>query len=345
MKIKNLLLTVCICPSLIACAQPSGDSIHSSLPRLIIFNPEAFYNSFSANINPVLHINSGDTVVTETIDASGHDKNGVKRQKGGNPLTGPFFINEAKAGDLLKINLIKISLNRKTAFTTESFVSRSMPDSVNKLFKKPKLVNWILDIPNGLAFPDTSYTSKHSSLKQYSVPVHPFLGCIGVAPMNNKNEILSFFQGEFGGNLDFSGITERTTVYLPLFHDGALLYIGDGHAAQGDGEIAGNALETSLDVEFSVEVIKNSAVQLQMPAVEDSLHMMFLGSGKGIDEAIKVASTGLLDWLKGNYGITREESTQVMSTGIEYRIAEIADPNVIVVAAIKKNLLHKLAHQ
>jgi amidase len=345
MKFRYLLLTVCICQSLFACAQLSEDSNHSSRAKRIIFNPEAFYNSFSANVNPALHINSGDTVVTETIDASGRDKNGVKRQRGGNPLTGPFFINEAKAGDLLKINLIKIALNRKTAFTSESFVSRSMPDSVSRLFKKPKLVNWILDIQNGLAYADTSYTSIHSNLRQYSVPVHPFLGCIGVAPLNNKNEILSFFQGEFGGNLDFSGIKERTTVYLPLFHDGAYFYIGDGHAAQGDGEIAGNALETSLDVEFSVELIKNSVVQLTMPAVEDSQYMMFLGSGRSLDEAIKVAGIGLLDWLKSNYRVTMEECTQVMSTGIEYRIAEIADPNVIVVAAMIKTQLQKLVHQ
>jgi amidase len=345
MKFKNLLLVVCISHSLIACAQHPEDSNHFFKPKRIIFNPEIFYNSFSANLSPVLRMNSGDTVATETVDASGHDKNGVKRQKGGNPLTGPFFINEAKAGDMLKINLIKIALNRKTAFTTESFVSRSMPDSVSRLFKKPRLVNWILDLQKGLAYPDTSYSSLHGSLRQFSVPVHPFLGCIGVAPMNGKNEILSFFQGEFGGNLDFSGIKEGTTVYLPLFHDGAFLYIGDGHATQGDGEIAGNALETSLDVEFSVELIRNSVARLRMPAVEDSQYMMILGSGRGLDEAIKEASIGLMDWLKGNYGISTEECTQVMSTGIEYRIAEIADPNVIVVATIKKALLRNLDHK
>jgi acetamidase/formamidase len=153
---------------------------------------------------------------------------------------------------------------------------------------------------------------------------------------------LSFFQGDFGGNLDFSRIRQSATIYLPVLHDGAYLYIGDGHAVQGEGEIAGNALETSLNVEFTAELIKSDLLKIKHPRVADSTYMMAIGSGKTIDKAIKMATADLLAWLQQDYRLTVPEATQVMSTTIEYTIAEIADPEVIVVAKIKKQLLTSL---
>jgi acetamidase/formamidase len=306
-----------------------------------VFTPNTFSNSFSLNVNPVLQINTGDTVQTETIDALGRDKNGVKRQRGGNPLTGPFYIANSKEGDVLKITLTRVSLNRNYAYTTESFVSRSLPDSITKQFKKPHLVKWKLDVENGFALPDSSYTV-YNNLVNFKVPLNPFLGCIGVAPKNKKNEILSFFQGDFGGNLDFSKISQHATIYLPVLHDGGYFYVGDGHAVQGDGEIAGNALETSLDVEFRVELIKSEVLQIRSPRVEDSTYIMAIGSAKTLDKAIKIATLNLLEWLRQDYRLTLQEAIQVMSTTIEYTIAEIADPKVIVVAKMKKQILKQL---
>jgi len=307
-------------------------------PRAINFIPTSFSNKFSLNITPVLRIHAGDTIRTETIDALGRDKNGVRRQKGGNPLTGPFYIEDSEPGDVLQITLTRISFNRSYAYTSESFVSRSMPDSVTRQFKKAHIVKWKLDVENGFAFPDSSFT-KYENLNDFRVPLRPFLGCIGVAPSNKRNEILSFFQGNFGGNLDFNRITQSAIVYLPVFHQGAYFYIGDGHAIQGDGEIAGNALETSLDVEFSIKLIKRDALQIKFPRVENTSDIMVIGSGKTLDKAIRIATSGLLDWLQNDYHITVQEATQVMSTTIEFNIAEIADPKVIVVAKIKKELL------
>ena len=159
---------------------------------------------------------------------------------------------------------------------------------------------------------------------------------------DRKNEILSFFQGAFGGNMDFSGIRQSAIVYLPVFHDGGYFYIGDGHAAQGDGEIAGNALETSLDVVFTVKVIKKEFLQLTTPRVEDSTYIMSVGTAEKLDDALKIATADLMEWLQKDYRLSIQEATQVLSTSIEYRIAEIADPNVIVVARIKKELLKTL---
>jgi acetamidase/formamidase len=305
----------------------------------IHFTPSTFSNLFSLNREPVLKISAGDTVSTETIDAGGFDKSGVKRQKGGNPLTGPFYIENCSPGDVLAVTITRLNLNRSTAFTTESFSSRALPKTITNEIKKPRLVKWNLDTLTGFAtITDTSY----EHLGNFKIPLKPFLGCIGVAPSNNKNEILSFFQGSFGGNLDFARVTQSSTVYLPIFHEGAYLYIGDGHALQGDGEIAGNALETSLDVEFTVRIIKKDLLTLNYPRVEDSTYIMATGFDKSLDEAIKVATSGLLKWLQQDYHLSLQEATQVMSTCIEYTIAEIADPQVEVVAKIKKETLKPL---
>jgi len=213
-----------------------------------------------------------------------------------------------------------------------------MPDSIAKQFKKAHIVKWKLDIENGFASPDSSF-SIYDNLKDFKVPLKQFLGCIGVAPSNKRNEILSFFQGNFGGNLDFSRISQAATIYLPVLHEGGYFYIGDGHAVQGDGEIAGNALETSLDVEFTITLIKNDVLQIKHPRVEDASYIMAIGSGKTLDKAIKIATSGLFEWLQNDYHITVQEATQVMSTAIEYTIAEIADPEVMIVAKIKKEIL------
>jgi len=306
----------------------------------IDFTPTSFSNLFSLNVKPALTIKSGDVIHTETIDAAGFDKHGVKRQKGGNPLTGPFYIEDALAGDMLAVTITKLSLNRSEAFTTESFSSRSVTESIAKQFKKARLVKWKLDTLSGFASIKSDTLYEH--LNSFKVPLKPFLGCIGVAPLNRKNEILSFFQGDFGGNLDCSFVTQSATVYLPVFHDGAYLYIGDGHAVQGDGEIAGNALETSLDVSFTVKVVKKDRLQLTSPRIEDSAYIMALGVAKKLDDALKIATTDLLQWLQHDYNLTLQETTQVMSTTIEYNIPEVADPKVEVVAKIRKDVFRRL---
>ncbi|TWW01345.1 acetamidase/formamidase family protein [Chitinophaga pinensis] len=120
------------------------------------------------------------------------------------------------------------------------------------------------------------------------------------------------------------------------------LYIGDGHAAQGDGEIAGNALETSMDVIFSVRLIRKGTMPLNYPRAEDDKYIMAMGVHKELKNALKIASANLLDWLQYQHDLTLQEATQVMSTTIEYTIAEIADPEQMVVAKIEKKKLKDL---
>jgi acetamidase/formamidase len=319
-------------------------SLSAQPAKHLEFSPTNFSHLFSLRPEPVLRIRAGDTIHTETVDAMGYDQKGVHRTRGGNPLTGPFFVEGAMPGDVLAIRLVEVALNRDYASTSESFVSRSMPKEIAVKFKKSRLVRWRLDRQNNLASLDASLDTVYPHLRSFKVPINPFLGCVGVAPDNRKNEILSFFQGPFGGNLDYNRVRTGSTVYLPVFHEGAYLYIGDGHALQGDGEIAGNALETSMNVVFSVQLIKKDSSALAYPRVEDGDYLMALGTAKETPEALKNASKNLLDWLQKTYSLSLPEATQVISTGIEYSIGEIADPEVVVVAKIKKTLLAQILH-
>ena len=310
-------------------------------PAKIVFAPTTFYHSFTSDCEPALSIRSGDTVETETIDAMGVDKHGVRRARGGNPLTGPFVIEGAQPGDILAVKLIEVSLNRDYAKTSDVFVSRSMPKEIMRNFKKSRLVKWNIDRQTNMAWIDSA-ASRFPQLTEFKVSVSPMLGCIGVAPAGNKKGILSFFQGPYGGNLDYNRVRTGSTVYLPVFQNGAYLFVGDGHAIQGDGEIAGNALETSMNVRFCVQVLKIDSLVLSDPRVEDPEYIMALGTAKEVQDALKNASRNLLDWIRRDYHLDLSEATQVLSTSVEYSIAEIADPNVVVVARMRKAILSSL---
>jgi hypothetical protein len=197
------------------------------------FAPKVFHNHFSGAIEPALRIRPGDTVHTTTVDAGGVDAEGVHRAAGGNPLTGPFYIEGAWPGDTLVVKLNRVRLNRDTAGTYSNSVVLSALDPYYARDEK-KIDDfdstWKLDRVKGVAV----LTKPTERLKGLQVKLAPMLGCIGVAPPG-KEAFRSGRLGNFGGNMDYNQIREGTTLYLPVFQPGALLFVGDGHAAQGDG--------------------------------------------------------------------------------------------------------------
>ena len=303
--------------------------------KRVDFFPTRYYSYFSPTSPVALHISPGDTIHTETIDCNGFDKDGKKPDSTAtsNPLTGPFYIEGASEGDVLAVTFHNISFNRNYATCVEYFHPRSLPHAIAKQFEnKFTESRWDIDAKNSITTPDKRY----EHLKNYKVHTAPFPGCVGVAAKNGV-EINSEDAGETGGNLDFSRITKGSTVYLPVYHEGALLYVGDGHAAQGDGELNWSALETSLDLTFSVQVIKNK--KIGYPRVDDNVYLMAVGLDSSLDNAFKIATKGLLDWLTVDYHLTMEEATQVMGSSVEYKITEVVDPKVEIAAMIKKETL------
>lgn len=307
-------------------------------PQRHEFIPTAFYRQFSAANKPVLTIAPGDTVHTTTVDAGGTDEKGVARVLGGNPETGPFYIETAAPGDTLAVHITRLRLNRDWAVSDDAVVDRGLDsDLAVKMKDGGKTVRWHLDAQRGVATPEKP--AEH--LARYSVPLRPMLGCVAVAPSSARAAPGTGDSGEWGGNMDFNEVVEGATVYLPVSAPGALLYVGDGHALQGDGELNGNALETSMDVEFTVDVIPGKRVP--GPRVESATHIMAMGLGGSLDDAFRDATSNMAQWLADRYKLAPSEVAQVLGTSAEYKVSEVADRNAGIVLKIDKGRLQPLA--
>jgi acetamidase/formamidase len=166
------------------------------------------------------------------------------------------------------------------------------------------------------------------------------LGCIAAAPSPAGGAPPTGDSGYYGGNMDFNEIGNGTTVYLPVSNPGALLYLGDAHALQGDGELNGNALETSMDVEFTVDVIPGK--RPPGPRLETTDEIMSMGLSGSLDDALREATSSMADWLMTDYKLTASETAQVMGVASQYKISEVADRNSGVVLKLRKSLLSPL---
>jgi len=305
-----------------------------SAPTTRDFEPVEFHRVFSPAIPPVMHIFPGDTVRTSTVDAGGTDKNGKRRSLGGNPQTGPFYIEGAFPGDTLVIKLNKVRLNRETAESGAEIADNAVtPGYVHGAKYDEKFKSdWKLDREKGIA----TLVKPTGRLKSYAVTLRPMLGCLAVAPPARQS-FRTGHLGDFGGNMDYNEMREGTTVYLPVFQPGALFFLGDGHAAQGDGELTGDALETSMDVEFTVDLIKNYSTR--GPRAENADYLMSMGIAGSLNEAMQLATTQLARWLERDYKLSANESAIVLGTAVRYEIAEVVDPQYNVVAKVSKRAL------
>ncbi len=219
--------------------------------------PTEFFNTFSGSHKPALRIKPGDHVVTFTIDAGGTDSAGVKRGQGPNPQTGPFYIEGAEPGDTLAVHLLRLETNRATGYSASLLAPYTADPGFLRLeaLREPKSAAWRIDRSKGVA----TLASPEVKGPRIELPLRPMLGCVATAP-SNKAAIPTSYPGNFGGNMDYNGMGAGATVMLPVFEPGALFFLGDGHATQGDGEVLGSAIETSLEVEFSVDLIKGKKI-------------------------------------------------------------------------------------
>ncbi len=237
-------------------------------------------------------------------------------------------------GDTLAVHFNRIRLNRDTAISDAPIVDSALdPDYVKDRGKIGDYdADWKLDREAGFA----ALQKPTERMKDYRVPLAPMLGCVGVAPQGGMR-YGSGFLGSFGGNMDYNQLREGVTVYLPVYVPGALLFVGDGHAAQGAGELTGDALETSMDIEFTVEVQVGGAPDA--PRFESGEYLMASGIAGSIDEAFRNATTNLVRWVQKKYGLNAAEASSVLGTAMVYDVAEVVDPSVHVVAKVPKTVL------
>ncbi len=309
-------------------------------PRTVEFLPTHYFNQFSADTPAVLTIWPGDIIHTTTIDSGGMDEHGIRRALYGNPQTGPFYIGNAKSGDVLAVHIRHLRLNRDYADSLDAIAARVK--DANLALKAADLghnIRWHLDMQRNVATP--SDTNGH--LKNFSVPLRPMLGCVAVAPDFGFAPFSTGDAGRYGGNMDYNGVVEGSTVYLEVTQPGALLYLGDAHAAMGDGETTEWGLETSMDVEFSVDVIPGRFIST--PRVETPSHIAAVGLAGSVDDAAKMATSGMIQWLEQDYHLTPSESAQILGSMAEYTISEVPDRNAGVVLRLRKDLLQRLNSQ
>ena len=302
------------------------------------FIPQQFYTTFAAH-PPALKIKPGDRVITKTIDAGAVDWTGTKVTEklsgpGGNPETGPFYIDGAEPGDMIVVTFEKIETNRSSANSGSLLAPYTVDPAAiaTRVDREPRRVTWTIDKAHGVARLNEADIQPGG----IELPLRPMLGCVGVAP-ERKQAISTSYPGNFGGNMDYAGVVAGAKVMLPVNEPGALLFIGDGHARMGEGELVGSGLETSMDVEFKVELRKKKTIA--WPRLENDKYIMVLGSARPLDEALQHANSEMQRWLMDDYGFTERGAQTFMGQAAELEIANDVDPNFTVVTKILKSML------
>jgi len=300
----------------------------------IVFEPKAGVPTFAVR-PPVLRLKPGAVVQTRTYSEPGdyYEKAGG-RWPG---EVGPFYIEGATPGDTLVVKIARLRPNRDTAVSAvnPNGISAVAADSRTRMLNPPleaRRFVWRLDRARNVGTLDLPL----SASKSIEMPLKPMLGRLAVAPAGEE-AFGGLWPGNFGGNMDASDAREGTTVYLPIFHEGAYFYFGDGHALQGDGEICGSGLETTMDVTLEFNLIKGRSIQ--WPRMEDADDIMVAASVRPLVDAFRIAQVELISWLVNEYGFEQLEAYQVVSQGGHSRIANVVDPNYTVVAKFPKKLL------
>jgi amidase len=293
--------------------------------------PSVGHPTFAAR-EPVLTVKPGDVVESETLWGEWYEKAGGKWPG----EVGPIAIEGAEAGDTLVVEILKVRPNRDTAVSTQGGrFGALVPDSgtafLNELFPRGRYV-WRLD----RAAMTGTVDLPTSAAKSATIPLRPMLGRVAVAP-EGADAFDGLWPGDFGGNMDAADVREGTTIYLPVYHKGALFYFGDGHAAQGDGEVCGSGLETAMDVAFRFGLRKGKTIA--WPRFEDAEHIMVAGSARPLSDALRIAFVELVQWLVADHGFSAPDAYQLVSQVAVVRVAQMVDPLYTVVAKFPKRQL------
>jgi amidase len=267
--------------------------------------------AMSPKNDPVLRVESGSSVVFETCDCFGNkiqSEDHLFSSVGWdsvNPATGPLYIEGAEPNDILKVEILDISIADKGVMTTAPNFG-----VLGDLFKEE--VTKIIPIKNGQAI----FNDK------IQIPIKPMIGVLGVAP--TEGEILAGTPGEHGGNMDCKRLVKGSIIYLPVNVSGALLSMGDLHAVQADGEIVICAVEIPGEVTVKITVVKNKS--LPLPILMEGGHIMTIASAELLDDAATNATKNMHTFLMNELNMDLHESGMLLSLVGELRICQVVNP-------------------
>jgi acetamidase/formamidase len=283
---------------------------------------------FSHLLTPSLTVESNDTIAVETytgfyvydqapaafltselIDICQNLPGERKIAQGPHLLTGPIYVKDAEPGDILEVELIEISPSLPIGFNA----IRSGWGVLPHKFTQPALRFIDLDLENKIAeFP------KNSGIK---IPLKPFFGILGVAtPEDSRSSIPP---GCYGGNIDNRELQAGAKIYLPIFVNGGLFSIGDGHSAQGDGEVNVTAIETSMNGTIKLKLRQD--LQLRSPIAETSTDIITMGFGNTLDQALEEAVENMIYFLERFVHLSAEDAYVLCSLAINFRISQVVN--------------------
>lgn len=295
------------------------------------FTPTVAQPTFAVR-EPVLRIRPGTVLVSRTNTGPYYTREG-----GAFPgEVGPIYIEGATPRDILVVKIRRVRPNSDLAASQlysnfGGLASDSRVRMLNDTIPSRRYL-WELDrerMTGTTALPD-------SRMRTITVDLAPMLGRLAVAP-RGQEAFSGLWPGDFGGNMDAPELREGTTVYLPIFHDGAYFYFGDGHALQGEGEVAGTGLETSMDVILEIDLIRGRTID--WPRFEDADYIMVAGSGRPLIDAFRLAHIELIEWLVDEYGFGRWDAYALVGQLAVSTVANIVDPAYTVVAKFPKRYL------
>lgn len=306
-----------------------------SKPTTYNYEPKYYYGIYSAAEPPALHIFPGDTVTTRTMD-NARDQAIPRHGNGGDVNVGPFYVEGALPGDTLVVKILKLRVNKSTGRQGSRFNQHAvtLPYALAAQYDPNFNGSWTQDPEKNIATLPSS-----PGLPHLTIPLKTMLGCISVAPPGEE-QYRGTDLGVFGGNLDYNDNVESTTLYFPVFHPGALLGMGDAHGAMGDGEVVGTGLETSVDVTFTVDLIKGYATPQVRAETKD--YLISFGVSGSVPESIQLATTQLAEWMKHDYNLNDSEVALLFGDVLKYDITELVDPHFDVVAKVPKNVIATL---
>ncbi len=310
-----------------------------------------------ANVPPIMRVQQGQMVTIDTLSHQGLNtgddpiaffaKGGIKSEDvlkdavdvygrvkptpgmGAHVLTGPVYIEGAEPGDMLEVRVIDVKFRVPYGVNATNKGSGVLPE----LLSEPVFRIIRLDLDRNVAL----FTP------EIEVPLAPFMGIMAVAPPADMATVSSRPPGIFGGNLDLKQLTRGATLYLPVFNAGALFFTGDAHAAQGDGEVDGTAIETSLTPTFQFIVHKGKGKHLNWPRAETPTHYISMGVDRDLNVAMKAATQEAVNFLMQEKGLSARDAYQLASIAVDFRVAEAVNLNQMIYGMIPKSLFRKQA--
>lgn len=294
-----------------------------------LLNPTVWHNVLGT-LPAALTVASGDTVTTDTIDANGWDRHGQKVTSGPNPMNGPIAVAGAAPGDRLRVDILAMQPIRATGWTRAALAGNVVdPEFVPHLPPRTR-ATWAIDANAG-----TVTLQDAPPGRALTLPMAPMIGCLGVAPALGQ-AISTATSGEHGGNMDYRRLGPGATVWFPVAVPGALFFLGDAHALQGDGEIVGTGIETCFQITVRLTVEKG---RILWPRGQTDRDIFTLGNARPLDQALQHATTEMVRWLAEDFGLDTTAASHLMGQAVRYDIGNVYDPAFTVACRLNRALL------